>query len=121
MCDETMVHCFECRANHEEIEEEVECAECSAPVLFSENDEAWEIYRRYINRQFVVDFHAFDFIMSIVGKYFSLKMSLEEAMLLVDKLLLIHDVATRTHREVQEREIGRKRQAQEKGNSSGRK
>jgi len=55
-------------------------------MLWKENHEAWAYYTRYINTQFVYDFQALPLVFNVL----QLEMTRREALILLEKLILIH-------------------------------
>jgi len=61
--------------------------------LTEENDEIWTFYH-IINTQFVYDFHA----LPLVFEIYNIQCTRNEAQIMLEKLIMIHDIATKAQR-----------------------
>ena len=112
--DDTIVKCDKCIELKADLGEEPDCEDCPAPSLWESNQEAWELYSRFINNQFVMDFHAFDFVFDTISRTWLVPKRPAEALQLLEKLILIHAEATKVFNEKREHEINA-RQKQDYG------
>ena len=110
--DDTIIKCDKCIELKTDLGEEPDCENCPAPALWETNQEAWEIYSRFINNQFVIDFHAFDFVFDTISRTWLAPKHPADALQLVEKLILIHTEATKVFNEKREREINAKQMKQ---------
>ena len=68
----------------------MDCENCATPRLWECNYEAWIFYQRAAN-QFVYDFHA----LPLVFELYQPKLTLREARLLFEKLVIIHSALSK--------------------------
>jgi len=61
--------------------------------LTEENDEIWTFYH-IINTQFVYDFQA----LPLVFEIYNIQCTRNEAQIMLEKLIMIHDIATKAQR-----------------------
>ena len=108
--DDTIIKCDKCQELKADLGEEPDCENCPAPRLWETNQEAWELYSRFINNQFVMDFHAFDFVFDTISRTWLTPKRPMEALQLLEKLILIHAEATKVFNERREQELKAKQQ-----------
>jgi len=77
----------------------MDCENCAVPHLWPVNYGAWELYYLIAN-QFVYDFHA----LPLVFELYRPRLTLAEARLLFEKLVIIHSEMTRREEKEDERE-----------------
>ena len=87
MREKKAITCEDCLDINAGMGEEPECDSCPNPVLLPTNYEAWQCYSLIAN-QFVYDFHAVQLVFDILN----LKLTREQAILLLEKLIIIHRV-----------------------------
>lgn len=68
----------------------MDCENCAVPRLWESNVEAWTFYLQIAN-QFVYDFHA----LPLVFELYQPRMTLPEARLLYEKLVILHSELTK--------------------------
>jgi len=69
------------------------CETCPIANLSEANNEIWELYQT-INTQFVYDFHA----LPLVFEIYNIQCTRNEAQIMLEKLILIYDIATKAQR-----------------------
>lgn len=72
---------------------EPECETCPIENVTEENSEVWDLYH-IINTQFVYDFQA----LPLVFEVYNIRCTRNEAVTMLEKLILIHDLITKKNR-----------------------
>jgi hypothetical protein len=89
--------CEKCLEIKESLDIEPQCETCKNPYLWRVNREVFQIYNLIASR-FVYDFHAINLVFDI----YCMKLSKDEAVLLLEKLIIIHREMSKSEEELKE-------------------
>lgn len=97
--DQQPLSCEKCIEFKESLDIEPDCERCKNPPLWKCNRECFSLYNLIASR-FVYDFHAINLVFDI----FSMEMSKDEAVLLLEKLIIIHREMSKSDEDIKEEE-----------------